>query len=515
MRLIGQASTVPARRGFAGPRAALVVGLAAVAVGCFQTPNKEVYVPAGGPGQSDGGSGDDGGLPDARVGPLAGPFELRVVVGGSGKGTVTSASGSIRCPGTCTAMIPLGQEVTLTAETAAPTVFGGWEGDCAGTAACTLTMTAGKVVGASFHAPGGVLWARPVPESTALVAAPDSIFVGGNAFGTFAVGDQTLSSGVTAVPWLAEFSGAGEVRWVKKYLPEALAFGAMSRMDSGDLVTAGFSGGAQPGGGRAAVLGKIDFRGNPIGGAIYKASVDTAWTFGRRYLLLTANNNMLEMFDDRGAAIPNTQIARPFTVSDATITADGALVVGGYFQGNLRLGNINWMSSDAYGDWVMARFNPDRSVAWVSTSPADQGARLELVTTDPDGNIVVTGGFTRSLQLEMQLFDNSRQGGGAIFVAKFDAKTGKPRWGRYVNSPMGLKSTALAADRDAVYLAVQSGGEVTVEGVQLKGAAVVVKYETTAGAHGWSTTLDGVVHNINTTPGGVYVLGAKLWKLLP
>jgi hypothetical protein len=496
--------------------AAAVAAASLWMAGCFVKPNEEPYFPDGGQSSLGANDGGEGSLPDARQGPAKGPFELTVVLGGNGKGTVASSSGAIRCPGTCTTTIPLGQMVTLTAEATAPAVFGGWYGgDCGGTGPCTLTMTAGKVVGGDFHGPGGVLWSQPVPESTAMVTSPDSVFVGGSAFGNVMVGDQAFSSGITAIPWLAEFKSDGEVKWVLKYLPEQIAFGALARMETGDLITAGFTGGMQAGGGRAAVLGKVDFMGRPLGGTVIKSFVDTVWILGRRYLLLTTNNNMLELFDDRGAAIPNSQIPRPFYVSDATTTSDGGLIIGGYFQGTLRLGNINWMSSDEGGDWVMARFNADRSVAWVSTSPADHGAHLELLTTDPEGNIIVTGNFAGSLQLESQLFQNGSQGGGAIFVAKFDAKTGKPKWGRYVTSPAGVKSTALAADGQAVYLALRSGGDVIVEGVKLRGAGIVVKYETTAGAHGWSTSLDGVVNNINATPGGIYVLGAKLWKLLP
>ncbi len=69
----------------------------------------------------------------------------------SGPGTVAGLG--IDCPGDCIESFSHGTEVTLIATPGANSVFDGWSGDCAGTAAtCTVTMNASKSVGASFTA---------------------------------------------------------------------------------------------------------------------------------------------------------------------------------------------------------------------------------------------------------------------------------------------------------------------------------------------------------------------------
>src|SRR5919202_1726891 len=75
---------------------------------------------------------------------------LNVSKSGSGSGTVT-ASG-IDCGATCSADYDDGTLVTLSATAAAGSRFTGWSGACAGTGACTVTMSAARWVTADFIA---------------------------------------------------------------------------------------------------------------------------------------------------------------------------------------------------------------------------------------------------------------------------------------------------------------------------------------------------------------------------
>ena len=79
------------------------------------------------------------------------PRELTVNVTGSG--SVTSDTGGIACPGTCSASYPNGTLVTLTASASASYSFTGWSGigvSCSGTAPCRVTLDADKTVTATF-----------------------------------------------------------------------------------------------------------------------------------------------------------------------------------------------------------------------------------------------------------------------------------------------------------------------------------------------------------------------------
>jgi hypothetical protein len=76
-------------------------------------------------------------------------FPLDLNFAGDGAGSVTLLSGE-RCVSGCTQYLKEGTTVTLTAEPAANSLFAGWSGDCTGSGACTLVMTAAKQATAIF-----------------------------------------------------------------------------------------------------------------------------------------------------------------------------------------------------------------------------------------------------------------------------------------------------------------------------------------------------------------------------
>jgi outer membrane protein assembly factor BamB len=79
---------------------------------------------------------------------------LRVAKSGTGTGTVTSNPSGIYCGTTCSsqsAEFNPGVFVTLIAPPDLGSVFAGWSGPCAGTGACSVTMTGDLTVIASFN----------------------------------------------------------------------------------------------------------------------------------------------------------------------------------------------------------------------------------------------------------------------------------------------------------------------------------------------------------------------------
>src|SRR5207247_9731248 len=80
-------------------------------------------------------------------------YMLDVSTDGSGAGAVSSDLGGIDCGSTCTDDYDDGTVVTLTANTAAGSRFGGWSGaGCSGTGNCVPTMNAARTVTATFVA---------------------------------------------------------------------------------------------------------------------------------------------------------------------------------------------------------------------------------------------------------------------------------------------------------------------------------------------------------------------------
>ena len=111
-------------------------------------------------------------------------YGLTVTKSGNGTGTVTSAPTGISCGTTCatqSASYDHGALVTLTAAPAANSTFTGWTGGgCAGTAPCTVTMTAAASVTAGFT----------------LNSYPLTVTLGGNATGSVTSNPAGIDCGV-------------------------------------------------------------------------------------------------------------------------------------------------------------------------------------------------------------------------------------------------------------------------------------------------------------------------------
>src|SRR4051812_6450010 len=73
---------------------------------------------------------------------------LSVVV--SGGGSVRSTPAAIDCGATCTATLPDGTSLTLTATPSAGATFAGWSGACSGSGVCTLKLGSDSTVQATF-----------------------------------------------------------------------------------------------------------------------------------------------------------------------------------------------------------------------------------------------------------------------------------------------------------------------------------------------------------------------------
>lgn len=95
------------------------------------------------------------------------PTSFPLAVGRTGDGTVTSDPPGIACGADCTESFTTGASLSLAAAPAAGFSFAGWEGDCSGAGACTLTMDGPKTVTANF---------TPLPSPTPPPPPPPQMF---------------------------------------------------------------------------------------------------------------------------------------------------------------------------------------------------------------------------------------------------------------------------------------------------------------------------------------------------
>lgn len=132
----------------------------------------------------------------------------------SGSGTVTSTPAGINCGTDCSESYASGTSVTLTAAPAAGYTFSGWNGGgCAGTGACTVSMTMARSVNASFSA---VTYTLSVSRtgSGSVTSTPAGIACGSDCSEAYGSGASvaltaTPASGYTFGGWGGACSGAG------------------------------------------------------------------------------------------------------------------------------------------------------------------------------------------------------------------------------------------------------------------------------------------------------------------
>lgn len=115
--------------------------------------------------------------------------QLAVTGAGAGAGTVTSTPAGVACSvaggatsGACLVAFPDATSVTLAAVPTAGSSFGGWSGDCSGTASCVVAMSAAHAVTALFSGASSA-------STTTVVVSPLSITAGGAATVTVTVRD--------------------------------------------------------------------------------------------------------------------------------------------------------------------------------------------------------------------------------------------------------------------------------------------------------------------------------------
>ena len=146
---------------------------------------------------------------------LGSQFALTVTVGGSGKGTVSSASPGISCPASCSATFDQGAKVELSAEPGDHTRFVGWSGGCTADP-CVVTMSSAQTVVAKFVAQDfvSVVIQKVAKGAGAVTSRPAGIVCPGHCSATFDRGTRVQLVAAAAKNsafngWTGSCSGKG------------------------------------------------------------------------------------------------------------------------------------------------------------------------------------------------------------------------------------------------------------------------------------------------------------------
>lgn len=145
---------------------------------------------------------------------------------------------------------------------------------------------------------------------------------------------------------------------------------------------------------------------------------------------------------------------------DMAVDTEGNMVVAGYFQGNLSLGDFAIYSPDEhFADLYLTKINADKEVVWIKTFEGGYcyGDYISL-TIDDDENIYLTGNIDEK-----------------IFVSKFD-KVGNQLWYNDFDRDYYGYGRSIALDQfDNVYVAGGNGSNFFMSKLNYEGEEVWIK----------------------------------------
>ena len=140
-------------------------------------------------------------------------YAMTVARAGTGSGTVTSSPAGISCGADCTEPYNAGTVVSLSAAATAGSSFAGWSGACAGTASCSVTMSAAQSVTATFNlTPYTLTVAKAGTGSGTVTSSPAGINCGADCAEPYSPGTVvTLTAAATPTP--AATAGSSFAGW--------------------------------------------------------------------------------------------------------------------------------------------------------------------------------------------------------------------------------------------------------------------------------------------------------------
>jgi hypothetical protein len=338
---------------------------------------------------------------------------------------------------------------------------------------------------ASFDASGAHRWSArfggngaETLNGLAVTPAGDVAF-GGTFYGSFTLGDTTLTSASALDSFVARLDEGGNARWARAFGDRADQTLRAVTVDAADnVIVAGHFNGAlvcasppvptcvTSAGGTDIFVRKYD----PLGDAVWTKVYGDAENQFANAVAADANGNMLvtgrysgtltmspHAVTNRGAG-PNMFVAKldpggssvwladygdSATQSGTGIAADvsGAALVTGTYTGTIDFGPAGTLPPRTEQAAFVASLDPDGRPAWVRWFQGDGAQESAAIATDAERNVVVTG----SVQGTADLGGGPLPGGAAFnaFLVKLDPQ-GNYRWGKVLGATGNQKSHAVA-----------------------------------------------------------------------
>ena len=239
-------------------------------------------------------------------------------------------------------------------------------------------------------------------------AANGDVFIIGTMSGQMTFGTTTLDANGSPDVFVARLAaGTGDPVWSKNFGDGNVQYGwhVAATPDGNVVVTGQFEGNIDFGGGYLGNGGNVD---------IYLAKLD--------------GNNGTHVWSKRFGEIED-QVAYGIAAD-----ASGNIVITGSMQGKIDFGGGPFdIGGGNPPDAFVARFAPDGAWLWSKLFGDPFNSQVGRdVAVDGAGNVLVTGFFTGTLQIDATVLVNPMGNGGAsdVFVAKLKADGGSLGWAR-------------------------------------------------------------------------------------
>lgn len=185
-------------------------------------------------------------------------------------------------------------------------------------------------------------------------------------------------------------------------------------------------------------------------------------------------------------ALPVAQYAQMTAV---VVDSDGAITVGGFFEGAFDCAGTPLVSAGSY-DSVLAQFDSAGALLRCERYGSAGNERIQDLAADANGNVIVAGAFEGSIDLGSGLL--SSVGSADIFLAQLDT-TGTAAWAVRIGDSALQEGARIAVDgANAVLLAASFRGTVAPCGQGLYSPttdSVLVARYSAAGTCNWATAL--------------------------
>ncbi|MFH0867368.1 MAG: gliding motility-associated C-terminal domain-containing protein [Bacteroidota bacterium] len=268
--------------------------------------------------------------------------------------------------------------------------------------------------------------------------AAGNLFVTGYFSGVADFGVTQLSSnGVTDI-FLAKINSAGSVLWAVKAGGNGSdrAWGIQTDGQGNSVITGLFHG--------TANFGSVSITANGNEEDMFVAKYDNS-------------GNILWVKSGGG---PDSDMGSAVTIDD-----NDNVIVTGQFKATATFDGQNLTSmNDTLGlpsiDVFVAKYNSSGTLLWLQQGTAPLTDRGLDLTTDPSGNIYVTGQFSDTITFDQVHNNNSYN---SIFLIKFDP-AGLELWFRRIGGGQYNISYGIATDNNALYMTGDFAGNLTFSG---------------------------------------------------